>query len=403
MVKGGPVTILARADGSADNMRLKLGGGIDLNGTPNTDPAKRDFPPFYSDIWAGYEQPIYVDRQHPEKFAAINTARCQTGSPGAETYIKTIGGGVTANNGPTGANNYGTDGGNVASWIYHNPADTVGGPGGTDGVGSLQFTENASDIVLWAKADQVDGGFKMFVYYTLDGSFQEGAGGIGRGTTKSAELNWRHDQTTGDTGAWWGSASIAKPAPGTLFTYKIGIYRQGAPSWWPGSPGAVDYKKKMLSTYRVENFNPATVQFFPHNDFGRVPTLGQDYENWPWALQTGLSEGFHVIRARAYLPSGQGGRSVGATPLYNTFTQVFYYDAATPTGDVIFPAISGDTIGGSSYEFVVHTDMTVEEVWFHIADSDSGNDDSVTEILNGNGAGFEPFVDANQNGTREEG
>ena len=403
VVKGGPVTILARADGSADNMRLKLGGGIDLNGTPNTDPAKRDFPPFYSDIWAGYEQPIYVDRQHPEKFAAINTARCQTGSPGAETYIKTIGGGVTANNGPTGANNYGTDGGNVASWIYHNPADTVGGPGGTDGVGSLQFTENASDIVLWAKADQVDGGFKMFVYYTLDGSFPEGAGGIGRGTTKSAELNWRHDQTTGDTGAWWGSASIAKPAPGTLFTYKIGIYRQGAPSWWPGSPGAVDYKKKMLSTYRVENFNPATVQFFPHNDFGRVPTLGQDYENWPWALQTGLSEGFHVIRARAYLPSGQGGRSVGATPLYNTFTQVFYYDAATPTGDVIFPAISGDTIGGSSYEFVVHTDMTVEEVWFHIADSDSGNDDSVTEILNGNGAGFEPFVDANQNGTREEG
>ncbi|MGA0848692.1 MAG: hypothetical protein ACO3RX_01960, partial [Chthoniobacterales bacterium] len=403
VVKGGPVTILARADGSAENMRFKLGGGIDLNGTPNTDPAKRDFPPFYSDIWAGYEQPLFVGRQHPEKFAAANSSRCQTGSPGAETYVKTIGGGVTVNNGPTNANNFGTDGGNVASWIYHNPTDTVGGPDGTTGVGSLQFTENASDIVIWAKADQVGDGFKMFVYYTLDGTFPEGAGGIGRGTTRTAELNWKHDQTTGDTGAWWGSASIAKPASGTVFTYKIGLYRQGSPSWWPGSPDSVAYKKKMLTTFRVENFNPATVQFFPHNDFGRVPTLGEPYANWPWALQTGLSEGFHVIRARAYLPNGQGGRSLGATPLYNTFTQVFYYDAETPEGDVLFPANNGDTVGGSSYEFVVHTDMTVEEVWFHIADSDSGNDDSVTEILNGNGAGFEPFVDANQNGTREEG
>jgi len=45
----------------------------------------------------------------------------------------------------------------------------------------------------------------------------------------------------------------------------------------------------------------------------------------------------------------------------------------------------------------------VEEVWFHIADGDNGNNDSVTKILNGNGPGFEPFVDANQNGTREAG
>ena len=405
VVRGGPVTILARADGSAENIRLKLGGGVDLNGTPNTDPAKRDFPPgVYSDIWAGFEQPLYVDRQHPEKFAAVVVTRCQTGSPGAETYFKTIGGGVGPfNPGPTGANNYGTDGGNVASWIYHDPTDTVGGSTGTTGVGDLQFNDSGSDIVIWAKAEQVANGFKMFVYYTLDGSFPEGAGGIGRGTTKVAELNWRHNQSGAEPGAWWGSASIAKPAPGTVFAYKIGIYRQGAPSWWPGSPGSVDYKKKMLTTFRVENFDPATVQFFPHNDFGRVPTLGQPYESWPWALQTGLSEGFHVIRARAYLPSGQGGRSLGATPLFNTFTQVFYYDAETPEGEVLFPANNGDTVGGSSYELVVHTDKTVEEVWFHIADDDNGNNDSVTEILNGNGPGFEPFVDANQNGTREAG
>ena len=404
VVKGGPVTILARADGSAENIRLKLNGGVDLNGTPNTDPAKRDFPPgVYSDIWAGYEQPLFVDRQHPEKFAAANTVRCQTGSPGAETYVKTIGGGVTVNNGPTAANNYGTDSGNVAAWIYHNPTDTVGGSVGTSGVGDAQFNDSGSNIIIWAKADQVASGFKMFVYYTLDGSFPEGSGGIGRGTTKVAELNWKHDQTGAQAGGWWGSASIAKPSPGTLFTYKIGLYRQGSSSWWPGSPGSVEYKKKMLTTFRVQDFNPATAQFFPHNDFGRVPTLGQPYASWRWAMQTGLSEGFHVIRARAYLPNGQGGRSLNATPLYNTFAQVFYYDAKPPDGTVLFPASNGDTIGGSSYELVVHTDLTVEDVWFHIADGDNGNDDAVTEILNGNGAGFEPFVDSNQNGTREAG
>ncbi len=404
IVKAGPVTFLARADGSAENIRLKLGGGVDLNGTPTTDPGRRDYPPgIYSDIWMGYEQPFYVDRQHPEKFAAVDTTRCQIGSPGAETYVKTIGGGVVINNGPTGANNYGTDGGNVGSWIYHDPGDTVGGPAGTNGVGDFQFNEGATSIVIWAKADQVSDGFKMFVYYTLDGSFPEGAGGLGRGTTQSAELNWRHDQTAGDTGAWWGSAHIEKPAGGTAFSYKIGLYRQGAPSWWPGNAESVAYKKNMLTTFRVQDFDPATVEFFPHNDFARVPTLGEPYENWPWATQTGLSEGFHVIRARAYLPNGQGGRSIDATPLYNTFAQVFYYDAATPTGEVLYPAANGDTVGGSSYELVIRTDMTVEEVWFHIADSDSGNDDAVTGVLNGNGTGFEPFEDANQNGVRDAG
>lgn len=403
VVKSGPVTILARADGSAENIRLKLNGGIDLNGTPTSEVAKRDFPPgVYSDIWVGYEQPPeFVGRQHPEKFAAVNTTRCQIGSPGAETFVKTVGGAVSVNNGPTNANSFGTNDGNVASFLFHSPTGLVEGPNGTSGVGDPQLHERESDIVLWAKANQVADGFKMFVYYTLDGSFPEGAGGIGRGTTRTAELNWRHNQTGAAPGAWWSSATIPKPAPGTVLTYKIGIYRQGSPSWWPGSPGSVDYKKRMLTTFRVQNFDLSSVQFFPHNDYARVPTLGQPYASWPWAMQTGLSEGFHVIRARAYLPNGQGDRSLGATPLYNTFTQVFYYDALPPSGTMLWPAANGDTVGGSSYELVIHTDLTVEDVWFHIADSENGNDDATTKILNGNGAGFEPFVDANQDGIRQ--
>jgi hypothetical protein len=403
VVKGGPVTIVARADGSAENILLKLDGGVDLNGTlPEgiTDPAFRDHPPgIYSDVWMGYEQPLFLERQHPEKFSARIVDRNQTGSPGAETYVKTIGGGIDNSPGylgPATANNFDTYSGNVAQWVYHDPEATVGGPEGTSGVGGLQFVENSDSIVIWAKSNSVGEGFKAFVYYTVDGTFPEGSGGIGRGTTEVAELSFRHNQSSDD---WWGSASIAKPAAGTTFIYKIGFYKTGASSQWPSGPAEVDYKKKMLTTFRVEDFDPATVEFFPHNDYARVPTLGQPYENWPWATQTGLSEGFHVLRARAHLNRNAD----TSAPLYQTFTQVFYYDAETPTGEVLFPATDGDTVGGSSYELVVHTDMTVEDVWFHIADSDNGNNDSVTGILNGNGAGFEPFIDANQNGIRDEG
>jgi len=154
----------------------------------------------------------------------------------------------------------------------------------------------------------------------------------------------------------------------------------------------------MLTTFRVADFNPTNAVFFPHNDYARVPTLNQPYSDWPSATQTGLSEGFHVIRARAHLNRNPD----TSAPLYQTFTQVFYYDALPPAGDLLFPPENGE-VGGSSYEVVVRTDLTVEEVWFHIADADAGNNDSQTKILNGNGPGFEPFVDANQNGTRDPG
>ena len=149
----------------------------------------------------------------------------------------------------------------------------------------------------------------------------------------------------------------------------------------------MNYKKNMLTTFRVQGFNPATVQHHLHNDFN--------------SLTTGLKEGFHVIRAKAFLPKGQGGRSLAAADLFQTFTQTFYYDAQTPAGVVTFPQNDGETVGGSSYEMVIRTDSTVEEVWFNIADSEAGNNDSATIKLNGNGNGFEPFTDTNQNGVRD--
>lgn len=414
VVKGGPVTILARADGSAQNILLKLDGGVNLNNARlGDDPGWRDNPPgLRTDTFLGYEQPAFIDRQHPEKFAAKNTQRNRFGSAGAETYIKIIGGALTINNGPNNANNYSTEGGNVVSFVYHDPEGTVGGPEGTQGVGDSQYGESGANIVIWVKTNSgLGSGFKACVYYTTDGSYPEGAGGIGRGTTQVALLNWQHDQGGGDSGSWWGSTTIPKPDAGTKITYKIGVYRTEtvrdqngdvtAATWsrWPSSPSDVDYKKRMMTTFRVDNFDPAAVQFFPHNDYARTPDKDKPYEQWDWAMQTGLSEGFHVLRARAFLNRDPWTQA----PLYQTFVQAFYYDAQTPTGQMLWPAADGDTMGGSSYDMVVRTDSTVEEVWFHIDDSDNSNDDAATGQGNGNGAGFEPFVDANQNGAWDEG
>ncbi len=385
---GSPLTILARADGSAENILLKLDGGVDLNGTAPfgiTDSAKRDNPPGRrTDTFLGYEQPTFVDRQHPEKFAAKDTTRCQTGSHGAETYVKTVGGNVTINNGPTEANlTYNTENGNVVSFAYHDPADNVGGLT----TPPKQFDESGSEIVIWAKSNSVGNGFKAFVYYTIDGTNPEGAGGIGRGTTRVAQLNWKHNQTTDD---WWGSANIPKPIAGTSFTYKIGFFKNegtGAPSWFPNDFASVTYKKKMLTTFRVDDFNSAAVQFHLHNDYN--------------SLTTGLKDGFHVLRARAFL------KRDGQAPLYNTFTQTFYYDSQTPSGSMPYPQApvggANTTVGGSSYEVVIRADSTVTEVWAHIEDSDSSNDDAVTKAPNGNGAGGDPFVDANGNGAYDAG
>ena len=378
---GSPLTILARADGSAENILLKLDGGVDLNGTvPSgiTDSAKRDHPPgLRTDTYLGYETTTAVDRQHPEKFAAKDTVRCQIGSLGAETYLKTIGGVVTIVNGPTSANNYGNENGNQASWVYHDPADNVGGLA----TPPKQFDESGSEIVIWAKSNSVGNGFKAFVYYTIDGTNPEGAGGIGRGTTQVAQLNWKHNQTTDD---WWGSANIPKPIAGTSFTYKIGFFKNestGAPSWFPNDLASVTYKKKMLTTRQIANFDPATVQFHLHNDYN--------------SLTTGLKDGFHVLRARAFL------KRDGQAPLYNTFTQTFYYDSQTPSGSMPYPQApvggANTTVGGSSYEVVIRADSTVTEVWAHIEDSDSSNDDALTKAPNGNGAGGDPFVDTNGN------
>jgi len=391
---GSDLDIVVRVDGSAENVLFRLDGGIDLNGTrpastnvgvANEDPVNRDHPPALSwDMFLGYEQPDFVHRIHPERFAAKNTdGRDGIGSAGAETFSKVIGTpGFTVNEGDGPQ----FDDGDVADFLYHDPEAAVTGD---DAVSDDMFENDGGQITLWAKTNSVGGGYKMHVYYTVDGSFPEGAAGDGIGDTRVAPMNFQHNDDGGGSD-WWMSATIPAPADGETLRYKIGIFKEGAPSWFPGGPGAVERKTKMLSQYAVEGFDATAVTYYPHFDYAA------DAGGNPLTV-TGLEEGFHILSARAFLDRS------GQASIYNTFKQTFYYDAERPQGEIRFPENDGDTVGGSNYGVVVRTDATVDEVWYRIEDSDTSNDDAETGSRAGNGVGFEPFTDSDQDGVRDPG
>ncbi|MDZ4402138.1 alpha-amylase family glycosyl hydrolase [Prosthecobacter sp.] len=364
---GTAVRFIARTDGSAANILLKLDGGINLNAINHAGGDSRDNPPAVStDTFHGYEQPAFVSRIHPELFAAKDTARNATGSAGAETFTTS-----TVVNGTT-AKFIDAD---TAAFLYHDPAAPVGN------ITPARNQYDAANNEMWAKANSVGAGYKMFLYYTNDGSNPEGAGGRAYGTTKVAEMIYRHNDD-GGASDWWS----AVPLPvdfNTTSKYKIGIYKDAAPSWWPGNADAVTRKQKMLTTFETSVRDLTTTVIRPHADYG--------------AEQTGLSEGMHVIRARAFLNRG------GQASIYNTFTQSFYFDAQRPLGEIRFPETNGDTVGGSEYGGVVRTDSSVTEVWYNITDGDATNDDGITRSLSGNGGGYEPFTDSDRDGVRDAG
>lgn len=385
---GSALRFTARADGSAENILLKLDAGVPLNATDHAFGDPRDHPPALStDQFVGYEQPNFVTRINPEKFAAIDTARNRFGSPGAGTYTTTIGSGVfsydVASDFPD--NDFSDRGGRAASFVYHDPEAAVGGdvPGGP----SVQFVEDSDTITFWVKTNAVGLDYRSFVYYTTDGSFPEGAAGVGRDTTQVAELGWSH-QDDGGASDWWTTATVSKPADLATFRYKISVLKDQEEAFpvgsvFPVDEGTVGLKRDMLTVFATDPLDADAVTFRPHGDYG--------------PMRTGLEEGFHMIRARAFLARGS------AAPIYNTFKQTFYYDTRTPEGRLLFPANEGDTAGGALYGAVVRVDPTVEEVWVHVADGDTSNDDIETGLVSGNGVGFEPFTDANVNGTRDPG
>ncbi len=382
VTNGANLSFIARADGSAENMLMELDGGVDINSQIPLGPTagdKRDNAPAVStDTFLGYEQMQFV-RRTAEKFAAQLTSRNVIGSPGAETWKATIGTGFLAPN-LGGGTNSSTD---TASYVYHNPALNRDGASAT-----AQFTPQPAAAAGQAITVRVKTAYQFqvnfaWLYYTTDGSAPEGSGGVVKGTTKAVAMAF--ESAGADDGAlhtdWW-KATIPAQASGTVLRYKMGALSTGAFSVFPSGAVAVDLKKRMETVFQIANFNATTAKVRPHNDYGREVT--------------GLAEGMHILRARAFLDRG------GKASIYNTWTQAFYYDTQTPQGEIKFPTAS-ETLGGSTYGGVVRTNRDVTEVWYNLTDSDATNDDAATGAQGGNGAGPEPFTDANGNGVRDGG
>jgi hypothetical protein len=364
------MSFIARADGSAVNMHLKLDGGMDVNSQLGLGPltgTKRDKPPGAApgdpdgmDLFAGWEQ-MEFERRMTQKFAAETTGRNVIGSPGAETWETVIGtAGFTTNQ----AGNAPATNTDTAHWFTHDPR-------GTHELGaSLQFSPAPASAANQALTLVVKVGYaadatgSVKIYYTTDGtSFPEGSGNTGRASTQVVSLTKIQNGTADGTGTpeWWRGTIPALPA-GTTLRYKIGGYRTDAASRYPSDMDEVEKKERMEAIYRITGFNGNTVTYYPHNDKG--------------VQATGLKEGLHVVRSRAFLSR------TGQASLFNTWTQTFYMDQLRPAGLVRFPAQENETIGGSTYGVVVLSDDQTQEVWYSILDSNAGNDSAA----NGNGS-----------------
>ncbi len=370
----GPLDFLIRTDGSAANALLKLDGGMDLNSQMNLGASNtfthgvldlRDNKPGAAyDMFLGYEQTITQFRYGPEKFAASETNRDSILSLAAETYSYTVGSDLTTNAavGSGFGHNYPEE---TCQWVYHDPSAS-NNVAGQMNVRQRSSTVTAANVDLWVQAGYQFQINKGFVYYTVGGTNPEGAYGVGRGTTRAVAAKFGGADATDGTIDWWKGTIPAQP-PGTTVKYKIALHKNSALN--PVDP-IIDYadsKHYALTLFALTNWNPATARVWLHNDLATNQ------------VATGLAEGFHILRARAFLPR------TGKASVFNTFLQTFYYDVAPPDGLIAFPPSDGDTLRSVNYDVVVRADDTTSEVEYNIIDADPNNDDAVTGRNNGNG------------------
>jgi hypothetical protein len=348
-----PFDIDVRCDASATNVLVRLDGGMDLNSQmglgPTTGLDRRDNRPGYvSDVWLGYEQATNLLRYGPEKFGARDISRDNIVSLGAETYYYTVG---TTNtqvvNGSGGGLNIKTQ---TADWVYHDPAATNTTSGHGTATQRVPYSPNAGDSVdIWIKSGyqfEID---TCYLYYTTNGDNPEGAFGVGKGTTQAIQAFWvAHDVADG-TIDWW-KGTIPGVGANKTVRYKVALFKGG---YSPiGTISDADNAKLYgLTQFAITNFNPTTATVWLHNDLNTNNTT------------TGLASGFHIVRARPFLPrSGKSG-------VYNTFLQTFYYAGQLPGGVIAFPAADGNTLTSSSYTVVVRADSSVTEADYCITDN----------------------------------
>jgi hypothetical protein len=384
VVTNGNFDILIDSDASCSNTLVKLDGGVDLNSQMGLGPTNfqpgfaptnfldlRDNPPGYADdVFLGYEQTQFQYRNGPEKYAARLVASNTVVSAGAETYGYIVDGlrKVYSGSGFGAAITNQT-----ANWIWHDPTNVVTALGNVPPTQMNPTNPTSTNSVdLWIKVGYQFNVNTCFVYYTTDGSTPLGAFGVGQGTTQVAQGAFVNHDSAQSNIDWW-KVTIPAQGSGIKVLYKIGLFSGGSAS--PGqsiSPIADSEtsgsKLFGLTQAVITNFNPSAVPIWLHNDLNPANTV------------TGLQSGFHILRARTFLPRP------GQASAYNTFAQTFYYDGAPPGGAIIYPS-SNSTINTGTYTVVVRADSTVTGVTFNIQDSASSNDDIVTGQANGNGNG----------------
>lgn len=373
-----PFDILVRSDASASNALLKLDGGTDLNSHLGLGPTsgldRRDNRPgFATDVLLGYEQSLFQSRFGPEKFAALFTNFNALVSPEAWTYRYSVFG--------TGTHLAGSGYGSLydasaADWVLHNPTNAVAASGGGPGTQRWPYIPVAGEAVeLWVKVGYKQQINRCFIYYTTNGTNPEGAFGVGRGNTKVIEADYVAADALDANIDWWrGTIPASNHVNGAEIRYKIALFHDNI------APISDADEAKLFGQARfgVTNFNPTTATVWLHNNLNTNHTV------------TGLREGFHIVRARTFLPRP------AKSSVFNTFLQTFYYDAAPPTGVVAFPPGDGNTLSSSSYTAVIRADASVTAAEVNVQDSDPGNDDTNTGLANGNGMtnGVPVFVNA---------
>jgi Alpha amylase, catalytic domain len=375
--------IIGRCDASAVNLLFKLDGGMDLNSQMNLGPTNnvagvaptnvldlRDNKPGYaSDVYLGYEQAGFLFRNGPEKFGARLISRDNTVSVGAETYYYTVGGNPTVVNGSGYGANTNTS---TVNWVYHDPTATnnLGGANAsaTQRVPVVPNAGQAADV--WVKVGYQNQANTGFIYYTTDGTNPEGSYGVGKGTTRTVQAFRVTGDSSDSTIDWWkGTIPAAANTAGAQIRYKVAFFSGGSVAGQSIQPISDADNSKLfgLSQFGVTNFNPTSVRVWLHNDLNPANTV------------TGLQEGYHILRARCFLPR------TNKSAVYNTFSQTFYYDAGPPSAVFVAPPTNNYTITNTTYQVIVRADSSATELDYTITDSDPNNDDIVTHQNNGNG------------------
>ena len=252
----------------------------------------------------------------------------------------------------------------TAEWVWHDPTNSVTSlsPNPATQMNPTNPTPSQS-VDLWIKVGYQFQINTCYVYYTTDGSNPEGAYGVGKGTTQTVQGIWVNHDSVQENIDWWKCTIPGQPT-NTTVRYKLALFNAGI---GPISDGEISGSKLFGETEAsITNFNPANAVVWQHNDLN------------PSNMFVGLQSGFHILRARAFLPRA------GQSSVYNTFSQTFYYDGPLPTGVIAYPA-NNTPINTSSYTVVVRTDSTVTGVNFNIQDSNPANDDIQTGLTNGNG------------------